>query len=535
MIVTQLLGGLGNQFFQYAAGRCLAHRLNTELKIYLGALDKNLDSHARYRLDEFNIVENIASEEEMQRVKANNYIEEPPYGFNMVDFIPAVMNSPNNTYLAGFWQSEKYFIEIADIIRREFTLKAIGKNALKWLEKIRNAECTVSLHVRRGDYLSSWTVNLFGAMPLVYYYDCIDSLKKFYPRMTIFIFSDGIDWGKRNLMFDMPTEFVEGCERDVDEMFLMSQCRHNIISNSTFSWWGAWLNPRPDKKIFAPAVWLRKHGYNTIIIPDSWTKMPVDYTKYPNIEANHELSIVICVKNDADAIADCLSSVLNQSSPHFEVIIIDDASTDHSGAICRRAADLNDKVRCVSLNRSVGRSAAFNLGLDLARNAYIIFIDGRKRIANTTVEMIYNITASCSPDIFHSGTNIDAEFRVISGLKGIPALEWIANHSLSTSLESKVFRKDFLIENFIRVKENLSTKGAEIIFVAECTQYTDNQAAIKQSFALQSHETPEDSPPSHWEDDFKNYRDALNKLLGGVKNEAQKNNLMFRFVKRYWQ
>ena len=402
MIIAQIAGGLGNQLFMYAVGRCLAHRLNAEFKLDMSSCPADENSHSRYRLFEFNIAENLASGEEIESVKASNCVEEPSHLHKDIGYMPEVLNAPDDTYTRGYFQSEKYFIEIEDIIRREFTLKDFeGEHSRHWLEKIQGAECAVSLHIRHGDYTSLGLLGLFGVMPVKYYYDCVEELKKISPQITLFVFSDDINWAKRNLLFDVPTEFVEGCERDCDEMFLMSQCRHNIIANSTFSWWGAWLNPNPDKKVFAPARWLRKHCVNRDVLPDAWIKMPVDYSRYPNFNLNHDVSIIVYVNNDFNPTAQCLANVLTQNVNNYEVIIIDDASTDASSVICRREAEQRDNVRLVRMTRKIGRANAYNLAVDMARNEYIIFLDNNNRIVINAIEYLQNVAGMYEANIFH--------------------------------------------------------------------------------------------------------------------------------------
>ena len=425
MIISFIGGGLGNQLFMYAVGRCLSHRLGTQLKLDVPNHGKKTGSHSDYALDKFNIIENLATNDELQRVKDHNSVIEPvqqPARYLMdVSFMPEVLNAPDDTYLHGYFQSEKYFMEIADIIRREFTLKTFdGERSKYWLDRIRNAECPVSLHIRRGDYITPGLLYLFGVMPFRYYYNCVDELKKSNPKMKVFVFSDDINWVKDNLMLNVPTEFVEGCERDCDELFLMGQCRHNINANSTFSWWGAWLNQNPDKRVLVPDKWFRKHCVNRDVLPESWTKMPVDYSRYPNNDFNHDVSIIVYVHNNISSIADSLSSILSQNINNYECIIIDDASNDQSGAVCRRETELRNNVHLVQMKRPIGQAAAYNLGIDMARNKYVMFLDCSNRILANTAQVMHSLTDRQDINILHSvkyfQENADGDM-VIAGKK----------------------------------------------------------------------------------------------------------------------
>lgn len=167
MIITQLSGGLGNQLFQYAAGRCLAHRLNTEFKVDANYYENSSGSyHESYKLKNFNVQENFATKEEIESLP--HVFERSVNGVPGV-FNPAIFNIPDNIYLSGCFQSEKYFADIADIIRREFTLKnPLGKNSAAWRDKILAAKCAVSLHVRHGDYLTYESRIVRGLLPVSY-------------------------------------------------------------------------------------------------------------------------------------------------------------------------------------------------------------------------------------------------------------------------------------------------------------------------------------------------------------------------------
>ena len=238
MVVTELLGGLGNQLFQYAIGRALAHKHNTELKMTADGLDENSLLNY-YRLKVFNIEEKFATPEEVERLEV---VQEKPVDGVPCVFMPEVLQSPDNVLLKGFWHSEKYFADIRDILLEELTLKnPLEKNSAAWKEKILAEKCLVSLHVRHGDYLSYISRCSRGLVPKEFYFQCVEELKKIFPDIHIFMFSNDPEWAKENLKFDVPVEFVEGCETDAEDFYLMSICKSNIIANSTFSRWAAWI------------------------------------------------------------------------------------------------------------------------------------------------------------------------------------------------------------------------------------------------------------------------------------------------------
>ena len=270
MIITQLLGGLGNQMFQYAVGRRLAHVLAVELKLDITWLGKR--GNRAYSLENFNVRENFASASEIAVVapkgrlgqalakkwpeKWPKYIQEKHFHFD-----PEILNLHDGVYLKGYWQSEKYFSDVAAILRREFTVKTPLSDRSRKLSEMIAAEQSVSIHIRRGDYVAARKTNLVhGVCGLDYYFRCIDYLKQLVQNAHFFIFSDDPQWAGDNLKQLCPATFVDynRAGRDYEDLQLMSRCNHHIIANSTFSWWGAWLNPREDKIVLAPRQWFDK-------------------------------------------------------------------------------------------------------------------------------------------------------------------------------------------------------------------------------------------------------------------------------------
>ena len=373
MIVSRFEGGLGNQLFQYAIGRFLAHKHNTELKFDLSCCPfKNNSHHAFYKLNNFNVIENFATTNYAEYLKV---ISE-----KQVSDISVILNAPDNTFLHGYWQNEKYFIEIRDILLREFTLKnPLRPNSVAWKEKILSATCAVSLHVRHGDYLTYGGRNGFGIISEDYYLNCIAELHKHYSDITVFVFSDDLQWCKDNLNFGMPTEFVEGCEYDFEEMYLMSLCKHNVISNSTFSWWGAWLNQNPDKKVFAPDPW----GNPPIVrnpVTDSWIKFPADYS----LNRSPMMSIIVYVEDNVSVAKFSFMSIFGQNFSDYEIILID-TSKNGSSEVCRQFAQ-NKNVTILTVNRHTKKFSAWNKALNIARGDYVLFLTTKDFLFPHTTE-----------------------------------------------------------------------------------------------------------------------------------------------------
>jgi hypothetical protein len=291
MIIVRIMGGLGNQMFQYAAGRRLAAFHNALLRLDISDfVDYNLHS---YGLSAFNIKESIATPEEIQLLKEPEssslkkkfkkllrrpsklgitHIREKQYHFD-----PEILTMHDSVYLDGYWQSEKYFWDIADIIRNEFTvtLPQAGKN-MELAQQITSCE-SVSLHIRRGDYVTDEKTNtIHGTCDLDYYARGVECLAQKVHHPCFFIFSDDPEWAEENLRITHPATFVShnGPKKNYEDLRLMSQCRHHVIANSSFSWWGAWLNQYPEKLIVYPNRWFKEKKFNTKdLIPSTWQRL----------------------------------------------------------------------------------------------------------------------------------------------------------------------------------------------------------------------------------------------------------------------
>ena len=292
MIITKLQGGLGNQMFQYAAGRALSIKNNTTLKLDLSWFQ---DAEARpYLLDQFAIKAETATKKEIELFRGDKKEQFPNRIARIVSntlnnriyrekgfcFSKKIFSVSDNTYIKGYFQSDKYFNAITDTIKNEFSL--INPHSSRHNETVNKISgCnSVSVHIRRGDYVSSKNASEYhGNLGIQYYQQAATLIAgKTTGTPHFFFFSDDIDWAKKYVVLDYPTTFIEGgneanCH---EEMHLMSICKHNIIANSTFSWWGAWLNNNTDKIVIAPENWFAKPKYNSNtqdIYPDSWLRV----------------------------------------------------------------------------------------------------------------------------------------------------------------------------------------------------------------------------------------------------------------------
>ena len=291
MIISNIIGGLGNQMFQYAAARAHSLRLDKALKVDTRDFSK-YKLHQGFELDKlFNVSTEIASGTDLKLIlswqkarimrrifrrpqlkflRHRNYVVEPQFGY-----WKGVNQLKDNIYLDGYWQSEKYFIEFSDKIRADFTFKLpFSKQNAEIAKYIAQANA-VSLHVRRGDYVNNKKNAFISVCSLDYYRAAIEQTKSQVDKPVFFVFSDDIDWVKSNFVLDKKTVFVshnDGSE-SFNDMRLMSLCKHHIIANSSFSWWGAWLNANPNKIVIAPKQWFASKLDDSDLVPANWLRL----------------------------------------------------------------------------------------------------------------------------------------------------------------------------------------------------------------------------------------------------------------------
>jgi len=287
MIITHLIGGLGNQLFQYAMARRIAYKNNITLKLDIS--DFAMYKLREFKLDKFNITAEIATQEEIWRFKKNRYrilgtffsLYNSVLPFNSRSIIkeryfyydPEITKILDDVYLEGHWPSEMYFLDIKEMLSEEFTLKYDMNNYHQALKnQIKNTE-SVSIHIRRGDYVSNPVVNkIHGTCSQNYYKKAVKVITNKIDNPHFFIFSDDPVWVKENFKIPFTSTVVRSDDqRDYEDLILMSNCKNHIIANSSFSWWGAWLNPREDKLVISPSRWYQGADYDTRdLLPNSW-------------------------------------------------------------------------------------------------------------------------------------------------------------------------------------------------------------------------------------------------------------------------
>lgn len=259
MIITKISDGFGNQLFMYACGYAASRRLSTKLALDLTYLSTN--SLRNYELDKLNIsYDKIFSVDNIQyplniavrkilhliiRCQYKIFREKTAYKYDK-----RITNIAQNSYLFGYWQTEKYFKEYREDILKMFTPRYnLSQEINSFIDKVRSCN-SVAVHVRRGDY-----VKLGICLDSSYYKNAFTVLNEKFKDLTYFVFSDNVEYAKQMFKdMDGTFEYVENLSSNstLDDFFVMKECKHIIMANSSYSWWAAWLNNNPQKVAIYP-------------------------------------------------------------------------------------------------------------------------------------------------------------------------------------------------------------------------------------------------------------------------------------------
>ena len=285
MVVVKLMGGLGNQLFQYACGRALATKLNTHLVL---DLDQLLDRTPKqnfvfrdfelifFQLSPYLIFDKIVQKKyNHNSIFSRKKIKIVEEGFKYNSLVNEVKKS--DVYLEGYWQSYKYFESIKFSLQKEFILKNNLSIEAHLLKERFNQFTTVAVHFRRGDYVMNPKANsVHGVCDMKYYLSAISYLSNIFENLLFVIFSDDISFVKNELGTSEKFEFIDTLSCHLEEFELMKVCNHFIISNSTFSWWAAWLSIQTDKTVVAPKRWFKDEkleSQTADLIPPDWIRL----------------------------------------------------------------------------------------------------------------------------------------------------------------------------------------------------------------------------------------------------------------------
>lgn len=276
-VIAEMTGGFGNQLFAYACAYALAKRKNADLYINTYMADNGMSRELG--IDKLNIsyVKRISykyKRDILNRAVFNKIRRQKAIGWGTKIFKekgnfvyhPEVFDQNRDVMLSGYWQTDKYFSEYVEDLRKLFRPKQLSRKAEEIISQIHAMEHTVAVHIRRGDYLTEGT-----PLTMEYFMDAMKIVEEKIGTANYCFFSDDIEWVKENFGSKDNYHFFSGIEGMgyIDEFFCMVECEHDITANSSFSWWGAYLNSNPDKIVTAPVVAFWRGDF----YPESWIKI----------------------------------------------------------------------------------------------------------------------------------------------------------------------------------------------------------------------------------------------------------------------
>ena len=279
MIISKIRGGLGNQLFQWASGHALAKKHDTELFLDISTFQRN--KTRKFELTDLGMPFQIATLEDIERAQSVYFYKQPSFHYD-----PNFNCLQDGGFIRGYFNSERYFLgekkSIKRLMNEVIHKQSLSENQQSVLDQIRESDNSVSIHVRRGDYVTNPSYSsFFGTCGLDYYSRAISYIESLVEgHLSWFVFSDDLEWARENL----PTVFGDISFVDVNskanadylDLFFMSACDHNIIANSTFSWWASWTNSNKEKIVVAPMKWFSK-PYREKAGKGAWIKDP-DYS-----------------------------------------------------------------------------------------------------------------------------------------------------------------------------------------------------------------------------------------------------------------
>lgn len=282
MIIVRLQGGLGNQMFQYAAAYSHASKNRAKLAIDISLLQKSKQNTALTARDyALSVFPNI-----------KNKVKHYPDGFEKslysritgrkiwyekdLRYDKKMHAAGNNIIMHGYFQNEAYFNSGREAILKQFEFPKLSIKANSYVSKISSRN-SVSVHVRRGDYVSDKKTNsVHGVLDVKYYNRAIKKISDLVDDPLFVFISDDVAWCEETFKSDDSSLFIKDLDNDFEDMALMSLCKHNIIANSSFSWWGAWLNNNSSKIVIAPDQWFaeaKKNNEAAELVPKSWVRI----------------------------------------------------------------------------------------------------------------------------------------------------------------------------------------------------------------------------------------------------------------------
>ena len=285
-LIVKFNGGLGNQMFQLAFGRAVEKKTGLKTIFDMSFFKKNYSRPFELNVFNANVegVEDFLTKLKIEliwklrkKLAGKKFMGTVVYSEPCFEYDRNALEPEAGTFFEGFFQSEKYFKEVEQDLREDFRFKVLpDAQNQQTIEKIQSTN-SVSLHIRRGDYVQKKRYqNVYATCSLDYYKRGVELIAEKHENPTLFIFSDDIEWVKENLKLPYESVYVSHNTgaKSFEDMRLMSLCRHNVIANSSFSWWAAWLNNNKEKIVIAPQRWFKDEKIvQTDVIPENWIRI----------------------------------------------------------------------------------------------------------------------------------------------------------------------------------------------------------------------------------------------------------------------
>lgn len=386
VVISRLTGGLGNQLFQYAAALGVAHATSAIPMLDASGLDASSEGRQfgfeRYNLGvpvlrgsnfdpDFRTI-SLPAQQGLAEAGITGALCIPVCRENNYAFEPHVMARSGSLYLHGFWQSWKYFDAVSQSLRDRLAVPSRPSGHIHALMKAICGSPAVSIHVRRGDYTTTYNQTIFGLCTPDYYRAAMTIMRDRIEDPRFFVFSDDPDWCRQQFR-DSDTIIVSEHNSDAqDDLAMMSHCRNHIIANSSLSWWGAWLGWRPESVIIAPVPWFTQSAHTPDLIPEDWIRL--DRRSGCEWSLGHaelemeKVSVIVLARTDDVRLSRALRSVAEQDYPDIEIIIATvgeqpctrDWARETGGhpIVQIRAADCGQALHA-AINRSKGAWLAF--------------------------------------------------------------------------------------------------------------------------------------------------------------------------------
>lgn len=447
MYIVCFKGGFANQLFQLCLYKKLK-QLYGDNNVFADISHyKKCQDHGGFKIGKklkLNYIKNLPSD----------YLEVREDNFDI-----SIYNKDNNFYFKGYWQSEVYFPDDLDFLSIFFEKDCLNSKNKKILDEMQKEE-SVSIHIRRGDYLDNY---LHGNISnKTYIFNSIEYICQHVENPVFYVFSDDIEWCKKNLCkSEWNMKFITGNEMCVEnDMLMMSSCKHNIISNSSFSWWAQKLNKYTEKMVISPEYWYNDDSFSNHLISEGFitcSNLPIftSELKHPRF------SVVVPVYNSESTIRRCASSILNQNYDNIEVIFIDDGSSDGSYELLKCLEKNDSRVKIIHKEKNESLLCARITGMKNSIGEYIIFVDSDDYLGNDALDVLNNKLEGHGVDILEYGYYSEPDKKLFSeNVEFVDCVNNILKQKSNHSVWKKCYSKK-LVERLLQESEEFYCNMSE--------------------------------------------------------------------------